>query len=559
MKRIWLILLLTIIILTGCKNENRTLNEDFLWPASSVAEADSIFIQWLKLQYEIDGMNKSKVLLHKMRRLAQYSAPTGRLKARLAFMECAGMPDDCARTKLDSAVSCIDSSKLPYEYHKLKTLQTKFINDYMIKHIGITDELEYFSAIGDSLTMAFLWQQMATIWKNLGDNDTALKYYTDAESVWKNRRFTNFVLHNRLNIANTSLPSVRDSLYYLLRHDKTLEADTSFRELVFRNSFLIDGSLSHITTAASLADAYSKESSTRALNYALISQHYIEEGMADSALKYTRKAIARLDTSAITSDNRLVTGLASEAYNLCENFDSANYWMRVYVSWGDTLQMRLQTPNVMKMQARRNIEILRSSHAHEARIRNFVFLLLAALICCAFTVIISFIYVRSKKRELKEKRMKMNLELSTIRLRSAKAIFEARHKPFEKLKSKLTEMEKSGSVSSETAYAIKAALRENIEGAVEDASFFEINVQTAPEFAVRLKHDFPDLTEKQLDLSCYIASGMSSHQIARVLSISVASVNKARYRLRTRLGLKKEQDLEGFLRSYNSDKSDHET
>lgn len=554
MKCILLIALVTILTTAGsCGDTHRVLSEMFPWPATDIPEADSLFAEWSALQYETGSAEQSAILLNRMRGIALTCDSGSSIDARLVFMECSQLSDMAAARKLDSAVMRIDSSQHPYEYNKLMTRRTRMKDDYTQKYIELTRELDYFSSIGDSLTMASLLHQTAILWKTLGDDESALKLFTQAGKIWDNLGMTNYVLHNRLNIANASPPRTRDSIYACLRNDRKLKADTSFRELIFRNSFLIDNSLYYIQSAASLADSGKAKSPTRALNYALISQYYMAHGKVDTALNYARKALSRLDTLTISTDNRLVTGLASEAYNLCGIYDSANYWLRVYVDWGDTLQARMQIPNIMKMQARRNIEILNRQHEAESKARTTKYALFAAIILCVFSVGMSLLYVRDKKRKLKEKSMKLSLELSSVKLRSAKAIFNARYKPLEELKSKLADIDSSHIVSSETVHAIRTAIRENLEGSIEDASFFEINAQTSPEFIVRLKHDYPDLTERQLALSCYVASGMSSHQIARVLNISSASVNKARYRLRVRLGLQKEQDLEEFLRSYNSD------
>lgn len=68
-----------------------------------------------------------------------------------------------------------------------------------------------------------------------------------------------------------------------------------------------------------------------------------------------------------------------------------------------------------------------------------------------------------------------------------------------------------------------------------------------PNFMARLLEISPNLSENDKRLATYIAMGMDNRQIARVMRIEYKSVITARYRLRTRLKLNKEDSLESLL------------
>lgn len=55
---------------------------------------------------------------------------------------------------------------------------------------------------------------------------------------------------------------------------------------------------------------------------------------------------------------------------------------------------------------------------------------------------------------------------------------------------------------------------------------------------------YPSLTKKQIEFAGYIALGLTTKQIAELLKIDAASVNTNRYRLRTKMGLDRNQSLE---------------
>ncbi len=69
------------------------------------------------------------------------------------------------------------------------------------------------------------------------------------------------------------------------------------------------------------------------------------------------------------------------------------------------------------------------------------------------------------------------------------------------------------------------------------------------DFLKRLKEKYPDISPRELDLACYLLMNMSSKEIAEIMNISNESVELARYRLRKKMGLGRNDNLIGFLMS----------
>lgn len=68
-----------------------------------------------------------------------------------------------------------------------------------------------------------------------------------------------------------------------------------------------------------------------------------------------------------------------------------------------------------------------------------------------------------------------------------------------------------------------------------------------PDYADGLRHDYPSLTDTDLLFCMLIYLRHSTEDISVYLNISRASVNSARYRIRTKLGLAKGDSLDNFL------------
>jgi DNA-binding CsgD family transcriptional regulator len=69
------------------------------------------------------------------------------------------------------------------------------------------------------------------------------------------------------------------------------------------------------------------------------------------------------------------------------------------------------------------------------------------------------------------------------------------------------------------------------------------------DFNMRLKEAFPELTESERKLANLLRQGFSSKYIASLMNITPKSVEISRYRLRTKLGLKRSDNLVQYIKS----------
>ena len=70
-----------------------------------------------------------------------------------------------------------------------------------------------------------------------------------------------------------------------------------------------------------------------------------------------------------------------------------------------------------------------------------------------------------------------------------------------------------------------------------------------PGFFDRIRHHYPDFSEQFIRLSAFLRIELSTKEIAQLMNVSVAAVNKNRQRLRKKLNLEAEADLSTFMKS----------
>ena len=86
----------------------------------------------------------------------------------------------------------------------------------------------------------------------------------------------------------------------------------------------------------------------------------------------------------------------------------------------------------------------------------------------------------------------------------------------------------------------------------DDWKTFETNFERAhEEFILKLKTGYPKLTPSDLRLCAYLRMNLSSKEIAPLLGISVRGLENHRYRLRKKMGLDVDANLNEVMMTTN--------
>jgi hypothetical protein len=115
------------------------------------------------------------------------------------------------------------------------------------------------------------------------------------------------------------------------------------------------------------------------------------------------------------------------------------------------------------------------------------------------------------------------------------------------------QMQTLGENEEDIKYNIKnlgKKLRESIDFN-EDWENFKLHFeQVHPDFFERLTTTFPKLTNNDLKTIAYIRINLASKDIARLLNIDAKSIKMLKYRLKKKLQLEEETDLDFFLKTF---------
>lgn len=241
-----------------------------------------------------------------------------------------------------------------------------------------------------------------------------------------------------------------------------------------------------------------------------------------------------------------------------KSFDNALNYARQYIQLTDSLELKNTKAVVLELERKFNnkeqaLKLLNLEQEAELsktqkQKEQWVFgAILVLIILIALIAVQRTMNLRDHRKLLKMdlEQQKLKNELDLQRSKNL-ALVNMQHK-FEKEKLLKQVQEKSGEDQNLKSAYNSAKLSDFQTKSWE--SFLEVFSDTHPKFIQSLQVQFPVLTQADIKHCVLIKSQMEIKDVARLLNISERGVYTARYRLKKKLGLEKDQDLRIWLNS----------
>lgn len=295
----------------------------------------------------------------------------------------------------------------------------------------------------------------------------------------------------------------------------------------------------------------------------LIARILIKLEQHGRAIDLLKMAIKRAHKAGLIAEEQDGHKYLSEAYRASGRWQEALLSHERYVSLKDSiggvevqnalnnLQTRFETEKKQQLIDRLNEKNL----AHEKRNRLLIGLLaVSATVLLLLVVIIRLrnhtirqtTALRIKEQEihqLEHERLSMDLAYKTRELSTATLHLINKNEVLNELKSKLEASEASPPELKQVIRQIDQNI--NLDNDWQDFSrhFEEVH----PGFFRKLKEKFPSLTPNEERLCAYLAINLNTKEISQMLNVTTAAVDKSRNRLRKKLGITPDTNLNDFL------------
>lgn len=277
------------------------------------------------------------------------------------------------------------------------------------------------------------------------------------------------------------------------------------------------------------------------------------EGKKDSALIRVRAALQVFDPGATSNYLENVYYATADVYRAFGNYDSAYKYAQLYNQQHELNERtvansrleiaRIKLDNLQQMQALKNLR--REKDAEKLK-RNFI---IAIIILIAVIVMFFFNRMRLKHRH--------NEQLALQQKAAAETEVTAAHAELDRFKKNV--IEKTGLIEKLQQQADEKQANFGQQAIIDELThqtiltedewekFKSLFEKINPQFFIHLKEKAPDITIAEQRMAALMRLQLGSKQVASMLGISVDSVRKTRLRLRKRLGLSVEEEVEHWL------------
>jgi hypothetical protein len=298
---------------------------------------------------------------------------------------------------------------------------------------------------------------------------------------------------------------------------------------------------------------------TEGSNY-LIAKNYLKLNRLDKSIQVARKSLDKAIASKSKQLIILVSEILGQAYQIKKKNDSALYFLKIHHSYKDSVynqesQKKLSTlyAEIETIAKQKEIQLLEREseldHA-ENRILQLTIAFGSVLTPLAIVTLILTHWNKQKKQKL------INYELQSELDQKKKDLHQQALRMIY-LNNGLTEVEeglkKIRTTQSDAPHEIQHVLNSiHLNKSLEkewnnfDAYFGSVHVG----FYERFNGSFPQLTILEKRLAGLIRMNLTNSEIASVLNIENNSVKMSKYRLKKKLALTDEQDINQFLQTF---------
>lgn len=423
------------------------------------------------------------------------------------------------------------------------------------EYMELQEKAEEYARKGDIANQAYCYADIGSILGFMADPQGALRYLDMADSLLRIAGKQDIVDCNGINRAMTlgTAGNEEEAIRILrdLLKKKSILGNPTAEEIASYNLYIYAGDLPALRRAYELQGACPEpDEEYMHLYESCLAKAHALRGDADSAVYYARKAASRgiTEYSVFNYQREFHEGQAYAALAAGQP-DSAAFWFRKVIADQDTIAADNVHNEITGLESLRQIDAMKFQRERKES-RRIIALLIALVAVVTLAATLLVIYRRRLHRQ-REKALRDTLEHehSMRKVLALQIALAENDRLAEHMRKTMDDLHEAGNIDdkglrtlSETMGAVDVAknMRESFL-----MTFSEVN----PGFTAALEERFPGLSEAEKRLAIYIALGLDSKHIARLMSIRPESVKQARWRLRSHMGLDPERNLDDEIRS----------
>lgn len=555
----WILTALSCLLLSACGRDPARLYP-LGWPRVS-PEVDSLTLSIERLITNDENADSAETLNTRLRNLTSTLPRELHLKERAMLFETGIMSIRLQKKEALDIISRleseVDSAGDPYLYNRVKTRRwiVDSIDDHRI-HKRLLSQTEYYEETGDNVSLSCDYIHLAQRYMDVGEALLAYECSLKADSILGMIGYDETRLKNNINLMvelnRLGREAERDSLVARLLRDGRHKDNLKYYTALLVNAYSFSGDATLLRRAYEMLKGDSLFFSRTAIIEALLGEEELAQGNLDSARWYSDQSMVKLDLVRDMSHRAEICRIAYELDSVAGDNLSALIHYRMMKEAEDRGRMESNPMETARMQYQLLAESERQAQEHHRRVTLLHTVVGILSLALGAGGVIILLLLRS--RRLTRRMLKAERERDSSYRKAALSMIKATEK-----ESRLREMaeivrskKEEGEITERHAGEIISSLKVNIADSADWNSFLEVFSGIHPDFVKRLTTGYPKLSQKQVQLCCYIKMGLDTAQIARIMSVKPETVWQSRWRLKRTLGLDSDDSLLAMLRTIDA-------
>jgi len=418
----------------------------------------------------------------------------------------------------------------------------------------IVKSLNIYQALGDNNRVAGSYNNIGLIYLSQDNTDKALYYLERAFAIRdKEGQYNSDFVKNVLSICSIYDKKGNDSVAMVYYRKAVTVAEKIndkyglcsafyYMGIIFFKKGQYQQAFEYQEKALTLARGNNSSTMQSVTSHAL-SEIYEVQHNYERALDMAKTSLDKAVQANSKRDIRNSYARLSEVYKTLDDYKNAYHYQSLYISLNDSLKSSEKAVAIEKIVNAHEVEkkeLEIASITRVQKIQRIVFICSAVVL-----VIIGFLFY-SRQKLIAEKK----LALKTHRIRFYMQLMKEKSEAMKGIETELKLLKNR--LPDEQVEKFSKVLQLNIH-TDDDWEFFKKAFEEVyPGFFGGLRYNYPDITPSELRLSALIKLKLSIKESAAVLGISLESVKKARYRLRKKLTIHEEENLEEFIERISS-------
>lgn len=448
-----------------------------------------------------------------------------------------------------------DSARYPYDVRRMMWSNNVLEGDLPIsvdRYCYLKDEIEFFDNAGDRIIGALRRHDMATLMYQVGYYDRAYSLYHEADSLLRVSGADELADRYRSNLALTMFyAGDKDEALELLRK---IESESQYRydpaviTMVQFNQYVLGGDTAALSRANDNAKADATNPGILAICRAYVANEAIKGDDVPAALEASAEAVELLPYVMSDDQRAAIFKSRADALALSGMRDSADGWMKRYIELTDSLRQQNEKADIMLKETAREIAEVdrKAGERHKRDVVTLIAVIVALIVMAGVTVVVISRRMKHQRRECDE--TDRELERTRRRVVAMEVNMAEKDRLLNAVKDDISGMASREHISHDEVRELESTVKAHLGAADEREGFVEAFEATNPGFVKRLLERYPGLSESNVRFAVYIAMGLDNNRIARIMMVRPESVKQARWRLKSKMGLKSDASLGDAIR-----------